>query len=85
MMSAACPANCVVPPSSHGAGKSSDFASGWWLQSPAATVASAVGTVAACSKDMLSGIYEDNYPKSSSDVELKSAMWRVMHLRHVVG
>ena len=58
MMSAAWPANLVVPPSSQGAGKSTEFASGWWLQRPTATVASATGIDAAWSKEMFSGIFE---------------------------
>lgn len=56
-MDAALPANLVVPPSSQGAGKSTELASGWWLQIATATVASATGMDAACSKETLSGSY----------------------------
>ena len=55
-MSAGMPANFVALPSSQGAGKFIELASGWWFHRPLTAVANASGMDAACSKVMLSGI-----------------------------
>lgn len=46
-MNAGFPANLVCPPSSHGAGKLTDLACGWWFQIATNTVTRAAGTDAA--------------------------------------